>query len=384
VNRRWLKIPLVVAGAFGFTMLVEVLGKSSAQAGHETPLLWAILMSPGWMPADHIAVHLRIPLLMWFDIDAVPQVLVRWLAIAFNTLFYSGLFWLVSMFVTEARQPKDYSTKGLLKAITARVLLAAAIALLLGMAAELFLFEGTCWLGGGTDCAAYSPTKIWIAFLLAPPIFLLQPGLLIGKASPVNPLLQMLGLPTLVAYYFGLISVARLVIRRFRESKMPLAITVVVLLAVSVLSRIVVQHPATRNRTTCEAFIAGVAVDFGYPELCSKIPVKATENGGFNAGVISLRSECIERSGGHWGSPGTLIEITDDDLANLMRQLGYTNQALDDAHVYPADNSAWRRYLDILRDPQHMLWKRDVAPGQLQRARFDFLNRVKNLECKDK
>lgn len=235
-------------------------------------------------------------------------------------------------------------------------------------------FEGTCWLGGGTDCPGYSPTKIVIGFLLAPPSLLLPP----------EPILAVLGLPLLWAYYFGLLSLARWLISDFRISKVPLAITVVVVLAVFVLTRIVLQHSATRNRTTCEAFIAGVAADFSYPDLCGKIPLKATENGGFNAGVISLRSECIERSGADWRSGGTLEAITDDDLASLMRQLGYTDQALDDAHVYPPDNSAWRRYVEILRDPEHMLWKKDVAPGQLQRARFDFLSRVKNLECKNK
>ena len=383
MNRRWLKIPLIVAGAFGFTMLVELLGKSSAQAGGETPLPWAILTLPGLIPAGYITGHLRIPLLMWFDIDPVPQALNRCLGIACNTLFYSGLFWLVSIFVTQTRQPRDYSTSGQLKAITAQVLLAAAMTLLLGLAAGLLLFDGTCWLGGGTDCPGYSPTKIWIAFLLAPPIFLLQPGLLIGKTSAGNPLLQILVLPILVAYYFGLISAARLVVRRFRETKMPLAITVVVVLAVAVLSRVVVQHPATRNRTTCEAFIAGVAVDFSYPDLCGKIPAKATEDGGFNGGVVSLRSECVDHSYSHGWSPDVLPEITDDDLAHLMRRLGYTTQALDDAHIYTQDNSAWKRYLDVLRDPQHMLWKRDVAPGILQRARSDFLSRVTKLECKN-
>jgi hypothetical protein len=297
----------------------------------------------------------------------------QWVTIVFNTLFYSGLFWLVSMFVTGARQAENYSTKGTLKAITVRLMLSAALALLLGGAGFFLHFEGSCWFGGGTDCGGYSPTKIVLGYLLAPPSFLLSRA----------PILSVLGLPLLWAYYFGLLSVARWIISDFRISKAPLAIAVVVVLAVFVLARVVFHYSASRSRTTCEAFIAGVAADFHYPDLCDKIPLRALEDGGFNGRATPLRTVCIERATDHW-QPGVLIEIIDDDLAKLMRQLGYSNQALEDAHVLPADNSAWRRYLDILRDPEHMLWKKDVAPGILQRARLDFLRRVRDFECKDR
>lgn len=418
MRTRWLKILLVVAVAFALTMTVLGLGRRSAHSQGEMPsFLWVTLLVPGNLITDYIKTHVNNYLLLSPDIEWDPKVLWPWLEVAFNTLFYSGLFGLLFMFVGEARRPAAPSTKSWLKAITIRLLLSAAITLILGMAAGFLHFEGTCW-GGETDCPAYSPMKIWISFLLAPPIFLLQPGFFesAGNVSHFNPVVEALGLPLLWAYYFGLISVAKLVITRFRVSKKPLAITAAVLLASVVLSGIILLHPTTRNATPCEFFIAGVAVDFRYPELCSKIPFKATEDGGFNSPMSSLRSNCflatavgtqnaklcgevkpvpgtdgrgmnesdcidaVARSGGHWGSPSTLIAVTDDDLAKLMRQLGYTNQTLDDMHLVPQDNSAWSRFLDDLRYPGQMS-RKDFPPGQLPRARLDFLRRVKNLQC---
>ncbi len=220
VRTRWLKIPLIVAAAFGFTILAEGLVKASAQTG--TPSLWAILVLPGRMIVPNIAANLRTPLLMWFDIDGVPQALIWWIHITFNTLFYGGLFWLISLFVTEARQPETRSTKASVKAITARVLLAAAISLLLGMGAIFLYLAGTC-LFGGTHCPDYSPTKIWLAFLLAPPIFLTQPSFFQASRSISSPAMMPIGCVLLWAYYFGLVSAARLGIRRFRRVAQPSA-----------------------------------------------------------------------------------------------------------------------------------------------------------------
>lgn len=204
MRSRWVKIPLVVAVAFAFTMSVEILGERSAHAGGERGLLCVVLTSPAFMLTD--VLEREINPYLWLPIESTidPQLIWKWVTIAFNTIFYSGLFWLFSMFVTEARQSEGISTKATPKAIAVRVLLSAAVALLLGMAAMFLYFDGSCW-DGRTDCAGYSRAKVSIAFLLAPFIFLL------GR----DPAWVMLGWPVLWAYYFGLLSIARWGIKDF-------------------------------------------------------------------------------------------------------------------------------------------------------------------------
>lgn len=201
-------------------------------------------------------------------------------------------------------------------------------------------------------------------------------------------------------------------------SKAPIAITIAVLLAGLILWRNLFPHPPTRNPTTCESFVAGVAMDFSYPDLCRKIPFEAAEAGApkglavtslrsrcfqalaFNTGNDSLCSEvkpirgfgpydgsvdefhCVDRvlhSRNSWRERG--LYIPGDQLAPLMRQLGYTNQTLEDAHIYPQDNSAWARYIDILRPPPSLPGI-DASTDPQQPARLDFLSRIMNLQCK--
>lgn len=98
MSKRWLKILLVVAMAFAFTMSVEVVGRWSAHGAHEIPSLWLVLTLPGSMLTDCIKSHVNLNL--WLPIDSTvdPQVVWRKLVLAFNALFYSGLFWLISLF----------------------------------------------------------------------------------------------------------------------------------------------------------------------------------------------------------------------------------------------------------------------------------------------
>ena len=100
MSKRWLKIPLVVAAAFALTMSVDVINRS-AHDRSAMPSLWTVaLMSPGFLPTDLIRARLSMYLLLSFDVHIDQLVLMRWLNIAFNTLFYSGLFWLLSMFIS--------------------------------------------------------------------------------------------------------------------------------------------------------------------------------------------------------------------------------------------------------------------------------------------
>ena len=227
MGKRWVKISLVVAVVFALTLSVAILGRRSAHWPDGVQLVWLLLMSPGLLGTRYISAHVNIyNVYLWLptdstiDLQSFIRVLEWWLAIACNTLFYSGLFWLLSMFVTEARQRAAPSPRSSLRAITVRLLLSAGIALLLGTAAVFLEVGGTCW-SGGTDCPMYSPTKIWIGFLLAPPMFLTQPSFFhaAGSFSKFNPTLLTFGLAGLWAYCFGLISAARLAINRSRASK---------------------------------------------------------------------------------------------------------------------------------------------------------------------
>lgn len=218
MGNRWLKVSLIVAVAFALTLSVAVLGKSWTHAPEGIDILWVALMWPGHVITAFISTHVNIYLWLSPDSNINPQVLWWWLTIAFNTLFYSGVLGLVFMFVTEAPQRATPSTRPSLKAITIRLLLSAATALVLGIAAVLLHWLGTCW-DGGTECPAYSPTKVLIAFLLAPPFYLLQPGFFehAGTVSNFDPVIETLGWVVLWAYYFGLLSIARPLIRRFRK-----------------------------------------------------------------------------------------------------------------------------------------------------------------------
>lgn len=201
-------------------------------------------------------------------------------------------------------------------------------------------------------------------------------------------------------------------------SKAPIAIAIPLLLTAFIVWRNVFPHPAVRKPTLCESFVAGIAMEFRYPKLCNRIPFEAAAEGVFVGGkevdVTSLRSKCylkiaqstgddtlcyevkplrgygpygddsdcadqVLHSTGSWGEQSFFI--SEDQLAPLMRQLGYTDQTLISAHISPHDNSAWTQYIDSLRPPPPLAGITSSADPQ-QQARLDFLGRLVNLRCK--
>jgi|HubBroStandDraft_6_1064221.scaffolds.fasta_scaffold124655_2 hypothetical protein len=200
-------------------------------------------------------------------------------------------------------------------------------------------------------------------------------------------------------------------------SKAPIAITIPVVLATVLVWRNVFQHPPVRKPTLCESFVAGIAMDFRYPKLCNRIPFEAAEGvfvGGKEVDVTSLRSKCylkiaqstgddslcyevkpfrgygpfggdsgcadqVLHSTGSWGQRSFFL--SEDQLAPLMRGLGYTDQTLADANISPQNNSAWTQYIDTLRPPPPLPGINTSANPQ-ERATLDFLNRLMNLHCK--
>jgi hypothetical protein len=101
-----------------------------------------------------------------------------------------------------------------------QLLLSSAVSAILGWAALLLYFLSYCQ-NGGTDCLAYSPTRRWIAFLLAPPIFIMQRWIF-GTVDNVNnfdPVIYgRFGWIALWAYYLAITSgTIALVVRRRRK-----------------------------------------------------------------------------------------------------------------------------------------------------------------------
>ncbi len=82
MGKLWIRISLVVAVAFALTLA--------------NPGIW-----PGHWITAFISSHVNIYLWVWADGFKDPQVVWRWLEIVLNTLFYSGLFWLLLRFVTR-------------------------------------------------------------------------------------------------------------------------------------------------------------------------------------------------------------------------------------------------------------------------------------------
>lgn len=227
MGKLWIRISLVVAVAFALTLSLAILRRRSAHWPDGVQIAWVTFMSPGLLGTRFISAHVNINnIYLWLptdstiDLQSFTQIVEWWLGITCNTLFYGASFWLFSMFIAETRQRATPSAKSSSRSITVRLLLSAAIALLLGTAAVFLELGGTCW-SGGTACPEYSPTRVWIGFLLAPPMFLTQPSFFqaAGNFSQFNPALLTFGSAGLWAYCFGMISAARLVILRFRVSK---------------------------------------------------------------------------------------------------------------------------------------------------------------------
>jgi hypothetical protein len=82
MGKLWIRISLVVAVAFALSL-----------ANHG---IW-----PGHWITAFLSSHVNVYLWAWADAFKDPQVVWRWLEIVVNTLFYSGLFWLVLRFVTR-------------------------------------------------------------------------------------------------------------------------------------------------------------------------------------------------------------------------------------------------------------------------------------------
>jgi len=99
-----------------------------------------------------------------------------------------------------------------------RLLFSVVAALILGICAIFFvllqyLFER------GTDCAAYSPTRRGISFLLAPPIFLMQRWFFgtVDNVANFDPVIfGRFGWLVLWAYYWGIIAGAMHLLKRWR------------------------------------------------------------------------------------------------------------------------------------------------------------------------
>jgi hypothetical protein len=105
-----------------------------------------------------------------------------------------------------------------LKPALAQLFISMVAATILGACAMYLYFFSSCW-DGGTDCAAYSLTRRWISFLLAPPIFLMQ-RLFFGTVDNVHNfdpvIIDRFGWVALWAYYYAITNVATRLLKRWR------------------------------------------------------------------------------------------------------------------------------------------------------------------------
>ena len=106
-----------------------------------------------------------------------------------------------------------------------RVVLSLVPAFILGWFAGPLIYNfSSCWTGD-TDCAAYSPTRIVLSYLLSWPIFLVGSTLEkfsvylhVGSLNPFAPEFVLLWL-----YYYFLVSIAdSLSLRRPKKSSNPM------------------------------------------------------------------------------------------------------------------------------------------------------------------
>jgi hypothetical protein len=209
-----------------------------------------------------------------------------------------------------------------------------------------------------------------------------------------------------------------------RKRKAPKTIAILALAGVG-LWLYVHRYPTGRIPTACEQFTAGVAIDFVRPDWCKRIPIEAVGGtGGFSPKgfqIESLRSDCflqtavqtnntklcsevkpirsdwldgladgsgyneaycrdyIKKFGRNWEGGG--LFMSNDELAPVMHQLGYTDQTLLDMQIDPNDAYSWNKYI------HYLLWDR---PGSMrnyereQEQKRDFLDRVGKLRCKSR
>jgi len=99
--------------------------------------------------------------------------------------------------------------------------ISAVASFVLGWIALTFYFFSYCW-NGSTDCAAYSPTRRWIAFLLAPPIFLMQKWFFgtVDNVPNFDPVFYgRYGWAVLWTYYLLLTDLTFRMVKRLRRRK---------------------------------------------------------------------------------------------------------------------------------------------------------------------
>jgi hypothetical protein len=201
------------------------------------------------------------------------------------------------------------------------------------------------------------------------------------------------------------------------KRKVPKTITILALAAVGFWLYIH-RYPTGRIPTACERFTAGVAIGFTRPDWCERIPIEAERGAGFDAPkgfeVDSLRSNCflstaiethdtklcsqVKPIRADWINDGLLLDgsgfneaycldsvknsrrdlegaglsMSNDELAPIMQQLGYTDQTLLGASLDPRDQFSWSDYIQLLLRP---------LPPWVERKN-DFLTKVNKLRCK--
>ena len=100
---------------------------------------------------------------------------------------------------------------------TVSVSLAGAIFLGVG---GLYLYLSTVCFGGGRDCAAYSPARIFVAYVLSAPIFLMQKAFFgtVGDVTNFDPIVfRKFGWLAPWGYYYVLTSVVAYLVRSRRN-----------------------------------------------------------------------------------------------------------------------------------------------------------------------
>lgn len=130
-----------------------------------------------------------------------------------------------------------------------------------------------------------------------------------------------------------------------------------------------------------DCFLA-IAVKTKNTSLCGGVqPIKTGLLDGYLDGTGYNKAYCIDsvnKSNGHWGELG-LLPMTNNELAPLMHQLGYTEQTLLDAGIDPTDTFSWTKYIDKLR------WNRSGMPRyeHFEQETHDFLGRIDRLRCRE-
>src|ERR1019366_1131099 len=156
-----------------------------------------------------------------------------------------------------------------------------------------------------------------------------------------------------------------------RKRKAPKTIAILALAGVG-LWLYVHRYPTGRIPTACEQFTAGVAIDFVRSDWLDGL----ADGSGYNEAYCR---DYIKKFGRNWEGGG--LFMSNDELAPVMHQLGYTDQTLLDMQIDPNDAYSWNKYI------HYLLWDR---PGSMrnyereQEQKRDFLDRVGKLRCKSR